>query len=350
MSRSDPTLHEVARAAGVSIATVSRVIHGSAGVSPKLRDRVQAAIHELGYRPSHSGRALVNRRHGALGIVFPGLYGPYYSEVIHGIEEVAVRNRLAVMILGTHLLDGSTEHVFTLADRTDGLAMLGGSVPDDAIQDLASRGKPIVLMAQHPMFDLPTVRVENCSSTRDLTSHLLTDHGLRRLAFLGTPQGSPDVEDRWRGFVDAHTALDLAPPDAPAAAGLEVGLGHEAGLDILSGPDRPDGVVCANDELALGVLSAARALGVDVPNDVAVTGWDDIALSEHAHPPLTTVHQPSRELGARTARLLVDLMNGTTSNERSIELLTTPIYRRSCGCDSPVHARAAPARLADRHP
>ncbi|HYH13322.1 MAG TPA: LacI family DNA-binding transcriptional regulator [Thermomicrobiales bacterium] len=350
MSRSDPTLHEVARAARVSIATVSRVIHGGAGVSTALQERVHAAIQELGYRPSHSGRALVNRRHGALGIVFPGLYGPYYSEVIHGIESVAVRNSMAVMILGTHLLHASTEHVLSLSDRTDGLAILGGSVPNDAIERLASRGRPLVLMAQHQILDLPTVRVDNSSSSHDLTTHLLADHGLERLEFLGNPAGSPDVEDRWQGFVDAHTALDISPPDAPIPEALEVSHGHRAGLEILSGHDRPDGIVCANDELALGVLSAARSLSVDVPGDVAVTGWDDIALATHAHPPLTTVHQPARELGASTATMLVDRINAgrTACDGELVELETTPIYRRSCGCESTVHARAAPNQSAHR--
>lgn len=338
MSRSEPTLHEVARAAGVSIATVSRVIHGGTGVSAALQERVHAAIEELGYRPSHFGRALVSRRHGALGIVLPGLYGPYYSEVIHGIESVAVQNRMAVMILGTHLVDASTEHVLSLADRTDGLAILGGAIPTVAIERLAARSRPLVLMAQHQILSLPTVRVDNATSSRAITTHLLNEHGLRRLAFLGNPDGSPDVEDRWRGFTDAHTALGIAPPRSPIPEGLEIAHGHRAGLDILSDRYRPDGIVCANDELALGVLSAARELGVDVPGDIAVTGWDDIALATHAHPPLTTVHQPARELGARTATMLIERINAArpARDGEVVVLETTPVYRRSCGCDPPV--------------
>jgi LacI family transcriptional regulator len=332
MARSTPTLHEVAKAAGVSIATVSRVIHGGRGVSDVLRQRVQRAVDELGYRPSHSGRALQQRRHSAIGIVFPGLYGPYYSEVIHGIEAVAIEHRIAVMILGTHLLDGASDHVMSLADRTDGLAVLGGTLDAEELGRLAALGKPLVLMAQHQALDLPTCRVDNRSSTRELTDHLLTAHALSHLVFVGNTDNSPDVSDRWQGFVDALSARGVAKPDGPIPSGLEVDHGRRAGLAILSQADRPDGIVCANDEVALGVLSAARSLGVRVPDDVAVTGWDDIPLATHAHPPLTTVRQPTRELGAQTARVLVDLINGVEAPRDVAQLPTTPVYRRSCGC------------------
>jgi LacI family transcriptional regulator len=348
MTRSSPTLHEVAEAAGVSIATVSRVVHGGAGVSESLRQRVRDAIDALGYRPSHSGRALVNRRHGAIGVVFPGLYGPYYSEVIHGIESVAVDQRIAVLILGTHLLDGATDHVFGLADRTDGLAVLGGTLHDADLARLVAGGKPIVLMAQHQALDLPTVRVDNHDSSFALTRHLLAGHGLRDLVFVGNRDNSPDVEDRWRGFVAAHAAQGLTPPDAPVPTGLEVHYGHQAGLEILGGDRRPAGVVCANDELALGVLSAARALDVRVPDDVAVTGWDDIPLAALSHPSLTTVRQPARALGARTAALLIDRIAGVGSGDGVVELPTSPVYRRSCGCADPVGPHVVPAQSLDR--
>lgn len=332
MARSTPTLHEVAKQAGVSIATVSRVTHGGAGVSRALQIRVEKAIKELGYRPSHFGRALVHRRHSALGVVFPGLYGPYYSEVIHGFESVAVRNKLAVMILGTHLLEESTDHVFSLADRTDGLAILGGSIPDDVIDQVSESGVPVVLMAQQQFHGLPTVRVDNYSSSFNLTHHLLDSHGLRHLVFLGNNDGSPDVMDRWRGFLAAYESSGVTPPSEPIREGLEVHCGRRAGLEILAQEDRPDGIVCANDELALGVLSAAHTLGVDVPREIAVTGWDDIPLAAHATPPLTTVWQPARALGTRTARLLLDRINSASDDPNLIELATEPIYRVSCGC------------------
>lgn len=340
MARPTPTLHEVAKAANVSIATVSRVLHGGDGVSQALQERVRAAVAELGYRPSHFGRALVQRRHGALGIVFPGLYGPYYSEVIYGIESVAVARQLAVVILGTHLLDGTTEHVLNLADRTDGLAILGGTASDDTVDQLIGLGKPVVLMAQHQTHDLPTLRVDNRRATAQLTHHLIDVHGLRRLAFLGDIRNSPDITDRWRGFLDGHAAAGLDAPEAPIPSGLEVSHGHHAALDLLGSPDRPDGIVCANDEIALGVLSAARDLDIDIPGEIAVTGWDDIPLAAHAHPSLTTVRQPTRELGARTASLLVDRIAGESADGAVIVLETEPIYRASCGCSPTIGSRA----------
>lgn len=343
MKRPNPTLHEVARAAGVSIATVSRVVHGSAGVSAPLRQRVETAIADLGYRPSHSARALVQRRHGALGVVFPGLYGPYYAEVIHGIESVAIANRMAVLILGTHHLESAADHVLALADRTDGLAILGGTVEPEVIGQLRGRGVRVVLMAQRPAHGLPTVRVDNHDSTAALTRHLVTVHGRRRLVFLGNTDDSPDIAERWQGFLDGHAELGLDPPEPPIQCALEVNPGHDAARAILRRPRPPQGIVCGNDEVALGVLSAARALAVDVPRDLAVTGWDDIPLAAHTYPTLTTVRQPARALGARTASLLIDRIGGVAADGAEVVLATNPIYRRSCGCDPPGDGHATPA-------
>src|SRR5690606_14822706 len=144
------------------------------------------------------------RQHKALGVVFPGLSGPYHSEVIAGFEEQAVAAQLSVLILGTHLLKESRDLVLTIADRVDGIAGLGGRVPDATVDTLRNQGCSVVVRAVEPRDDIPTIRTESADSTRRLTRHLIDDHGYRRLRFVGHPAGSPDATARWRGFQEAH--------------------------------------------------------------------------------------------------------------------------------------------------
>ena len=335
MSKNGPTLHDVARHAGVSIATVSRVARGIGEVAPATRDRVLQAIEEMNYRTSHFGRALVKRRHETLGIVFPGLRGPYYSEVIHGFEVEAIYARMSVLILGTELIPHAGEQVEGMTDRADGLVIMGGASIDDAlIERLAIRGVPLVLMARRPLAEIPAVRVDNIGATIELTRHLLEDHGYRRLVFVGDIDGAPDAHDRWTGFLEAHRRADVALPGAPIAVGFDENAGAAAARIIFGTRPYPDAIVCANDELAFGVASVASARAIDIPGEVALTGWDDIPLAGVMTPSLTTIRQPTRELGSVAARMLLDRIEGATIEPHETVLPTQLIRRTSCGCDS----------------
>lgn len=355
MGRNGPTLYDVAERAGVSIATVSRVARGIGDIAPGTRERVMAAIEEMGYRPNQMGRALVQRRHETLGIVFPGLRGPYYSEVIHGFEVEAVGDANSVLILGTELIPHATEQAIALADRADGVAIMGGSAVDDReIERLARRGVPVVLLARDPLPGCPAIRVDNRQATRDLTSHLLGEHGYRSLCFVGSIDGAPDAAERWQGFLDAHRDYGVIPPEAPVPVGLEEWAGAIAGHSILSQPILPDAIVAANDEIAFGIASVAASRGIRIPQDVALTGWDDIPLSRMMTPSLTTVRQPMRELGAEAARALIAMAGGREISCDDRVLPTTVIYRASCGCrrasgDLPIGRDSDVVQLGSAH-
>lgn len=332
MGTKGPTLHEVADRAGVSIATVSRVARGLDQISVDTRSRVLAAIDELNYRPSHFGRALVKRRHGTLGIVFPGLRGPYYSEVIHGFEVEAVAAEMSLLILGTEMLPRADAQVLGMADRADGLAVMGGTIGDDLILRLAARGVRIVTMARTRLAGIPNTRVDNFASTLALVTHLIQGHGYDRLAFVGNIVGAPDAHERWHGFVQAHRDAGLAPPVEPLSSAFEQASGVQAALRILDLPERPRAIVCGNDEVATGMLSTLAARGIRVPHDIAVTGWDDGPFARYATPPLTTVSQPARALGQQTARTLLYQIEHGGPFEHEVVLSTEPIIRASCGC------------------
>jgi LacI family transcriptional regulator len=331
MARSSPTVRKVADHAGVSIATVSRVTRRPDLVASETRERVERAISELGYRPSHFGQALVDRRHSAIGVVFPGLSGPYYYDVIQGFEAEAIAARLSVLILGTHHVRND-EQVLDMATRVDGIAILGGTAKGETIRALVHHGMPLALLAQHPVDEVPAVRVDNVTAMEDLTGHLLDAHDLRSITFLGDPSNSPDLTERWNGFIAAHRARGRTPPAGPVKSGLDQPSGLRAVANLLASPDPPRAIVCANDEIALGAYAAAAAAGVRIPDDLALTGFDDIPMAGLLSPGLTTVAQPMRELGARVARLLLAQIRGDPPSAPDTILPTRLLIRGSCGC------------------
>lgn len=324
-----PTIRDVARHAGVSIATVSRVMRDSHSVRPITRERVLAAAEELEYTPSQLGRQLAERRHAANGIVFPDLSGPYYAEVVLGYEAVAAELRRSVLILSTHGRDDAEAAVRAMAGRCDGLVILGRTVSDSAVEALAARGSQLVLVARPPIGSVDSVNAENHSSAVALARHLV-EEGARRIRFVGDPESSPDVAERWQGVRDG-VASSEATVELVTVDGLDETSGAAVAAAALAADDLPDAFACANDELALGLLGHLRAVGVDVPGAVKVTGWDDVMAARYAG--LTTVRQPMRELGATAARLLDELIVGDRMQPRH-ELLPTELVIRTSSTPS----------------
>ena len=327
---SPATIYQVARRAGVSIATVSRVLRGTAPVAESTRARVLAAVAELQFTPSRSARSLAEGQHAAGGIVFPDLSGPYFADVVLGYEEVAAEYGRSVLVLSTHGRQAARKMVLDLASRVDGLVVLGRTVGDDVLADLAGKGMPLVLMARDPIPGADAVNAENAQSAYDLTTHLAVDHGYRSFAFLGDAGTSSDTQARWAGFRRALRAAGVTPPRTPTACPFDEEGGRSA-ADRLLRRRPPRALVCANDEIALGAVSAAESLGLRIPDDLAITGWDDVMAARHARPGLTTVHQPMRALGAWAARRLHERLAGDASEPRHEVLPTQLVRRASCG-------------------
>lgn len=320
-----PTIRDVARRAGVSIATVSRVLHDHESVRPATRERVTEVMSELDFTPSRLGRSLAERRHAANGIVFPDLSGPYFAEVVLGYESVAAELGRSVLILSTHGRDAAPAMADDMAGRCDGLVILGRTIPDDAVERLAQR-VPVVLLARPQVGEVDSVKADNTESARALVEHVVAT-GARDIHLVGDPDLSPDVSERWAGAERAAAGHGLRPRlSRPALFDEEAGarVAREA---IESG--LPDAFVCANDELALGMLGELRAHGVAVPDQVRVTGWDDVMAARYAG--LTTVRQPMRELGATAARLLDEIITGSRTEPRHVVLPTELVVRSSSG-------------------
>lgn len=350
-------MYDVAERSGVSIATVSRVYRTPDSVRPQTRERVLAAARELGYVPSGNARGLASRTTGVLGLCFPDYADPdaetaaalsdgdddnavmlYSDQIIRGMERAARRHGYALLIAAS--LDGGPESlVAKVAGRVDGFAVLARTVPTEDL-DVISRRLPVVMLAGPREIDhLDHVEVANRDGERELARHLIDDHGLRRLVFVGGEADSPDAEARFDGFRQACREAGLPVPDQPElrTAMMTQAEGARAAEALLDRADeagtvRPEAMLFANDQMAVGALQALERRGVRVPQDIAVTGFDGIPLSRLVRPTLTTVRQPIRRLGEEAAELLVRRLGDRDRDPVSVELPVALARRESCGC------------------
>lgn len=324
------TIYDVARRAAVSPATVSRVMRNTVPVAAATRDRVTTAMAELRFLPNRLGVSLAEGRHAANGIVFPDLAGPYFAEVVLGYEEAAGELDRSVIILSTHGRAAPRDKVLDLVARVDGLVVLGRAVGEDLVAEVVATGLPVVTLARPTIDGTDGVNADNARSAAALADHLLA-HAYRRVVLLGDPRESPDVAARWAGIrsvIDAAGGSDLTLEEMPSR-GFDVAAGRLAGAAVLTTKPRPDVVVCGNDEIAFGVLLAARAARLRVPTDVAVTGWDDVMAAQWAG--LTTIRQPMHQLGTLAAGLLDRRIRDPSLAPRHELLPTDLVVRSSCG-------------------
>ena len=353
-----PTVYDVAERSGVSIATVSRVYRNPDSVRAATRERVLAAARDLGYVPSGNARGLASRSTGILGLCFPDYSDPdaeaseaddedaamlYSDQIIRGMERAARRHGYALLIAAS-LKEGSAESlVAKVAGRVDGFAVLSRTVPTEELE-IISRRQPVVMLAG-PREDgehadhLDHIEVANFDGQLELTRHLIDDHGLRRLAYIGSAEESPDVEARFRGYLAACRAAGLDPahePDLRARMMTQAEGAHIIDALLARGGPRPEALVFANDQLAVGALHALQERGLRVPDDLVVTGFDGIPLSRLVRPALTTVRQPMLRMGEEAVELLVRRLSGGRDTEPvSLMLPVTVARRESCGCGKP---------------
>jgi LacI family transcriptional regulator len=346
--RDKPSVYEVARHAGVSTATVSRVLAGHERVLPGTRDKVLTAVTELGYVPSGAARDLAARRTGVLGLCFPDLdtadqaspdqqrdegdAAYWYDEVIRGMERAARRGGYAMLIAASHRRDDSGL-VLSIAGRCDGLVVLARTAPLAMIEHVATQ-IPVVLLATgesegRPDRAIDHLSVANESGAYQVTEHLADMHGYRDICFIAGPPDSPDSSSRLDGFRRATASLDQAPVHH---GDFTTAGGHRVAERILAAGPVPRAVVCANDQTAIGVMAALQEAGLSVPGDVAVTGFDGIRLGRHLRPGLTTVVQPMAALGDTAVAMLSDRIGGAELPRRTVELPVRLELRGSCGC------------------
>jgi len=330
------TIRDVARAAGVSVATVSRVFNNSGPVHEETRARIREVASALRYSPNSAARSLITAKSNTLGVLLPDLYGEFFSEVIRGIDQTAQDNGYHVLVSSSHETQARIEGAMrAMRGRVDGLIVMSPDIDGPTLAANLPDSLPVVLLncaVDGTSYD--AISVDNFGGAYAMVRHLLSS-GPTRVAIITGSSRNYDARERLRGYRAALRDAGAEQQEGWEIAGdfTETG-GYRAARAIAALSPRPTAVFAANDAMAIGALSAFREVGLRVPEDIAVAGFDDIPMARYMSPPLTSVHVEISELGARAMGVLLAAVQEKNRHERQqVVLPTTLVVRQSCGTD-----------------
>src|SRR6266567_8454423 len=327
-----PTIRQIADLAGVSIATVSRVLNGRGDVSDETRDLVSRVIRENGYTANRNARGLSAGRTGLVGILVPLVYPAYFSAILAGAAEALSERGLQIVLSPT---GGEHDREVSVLDRlhglTDGALIILPEESSDELERLLDDGYRFVVV--DPLMPLaeriPSVSAANTSGADQAMQHLL-ELGHQRIAQIMGPSGWLATEDRRRGYRAALAAAGILPdPVLEVESTPEILPGREAAGHLLDLPEPPTAIFAFNDDIAIGAVQAARARGLRVPEDLSIVGFDDVEHATIVVPTLTTVRQPLAEMGRTAVSLLIRLLERQRFETLHVELATRLVVRDS---------------------
>lgn len=342
------TIKDVAREAGVSVATVSRVYSGRDPVSEHTRMRVCAVGARLGYAPHGAAQSLITNRTSTIGVLLPDLHGEFFSEVIRGIDQTARLEGYHLLLSSAHQDPAAMEAALrAMRGRVDGMIIMS---PDLAarspLASLPTRFPVVLLNSADAGRHAGTITIANFDGAAAMVRHLVS-LGHRRIAMLCGTEGNLDAAERRRGF---HAALEDAGIEPCAKLDLEGDFDEHSGFAaaerMLELDPLPTAVFAANDSMAIGALFAFRRAGLRVPDDIALAGFDDIPSARYMDPPLTSVHVDISALGERATRRLFEAMSDPVANVCADEVLPAHlVVRASCGAPASAAFRPSHAVL-----
>jgi LacI family transcriptional regulator len=337
------TIRDVARAAGVSVATVSRVVNATGQVTEATALRVREAVRRLDYVPHGGARSLTTRRTHVIGVVLPEMYGDFFSEIIRGVDRTARPAGYHVLVSGSHSDPAETMAVLqALHGRVDGLVLMMPGPGLGRLDRSLPRRTPAVLLNGAGATAHPSLRVDNRRGARLAVDHLL-DLGHRRIAHVRGPEANADAAERLLGYREALAGRGVAAePRLELAGDFREESGYAAAERLAELVPRPTAVFAANDAMAIGCLAGLRARGLEVPEDLSLVGFDDVPNARYLTPALTTVRVPIAEVGSRaTERLLRMLANPTEAGGEDEVVVPTLSIR-----ESTLAARVAASRAS----
>lgn len=330
-----PTIRDVAREAGVSISTVSRVLNDTCPVSEDKRRRVEETVARLGYTPDPTARSLLTRQTGGVGILLPSVAEEFFSEFLTGVDRYSREQGYYLLISSSHRSRSEFDRaLLSMYGRVDGILVMAPDLGGYDASYPPLQRMPVVYVNTEEQAGNDVIRFDNYAGFVSITKHLV-DAGHRRIAMIMGPPGSFDARERLRGFKAGLAEAGIGSSEDLLIPGdFTRESGYEAVDRILEVEPRPTAIAAANDLSALGALSALHDRGLQVPDEMALTGFDDVPSARFATPPLTTVHVPIRDLGIRAiSRLLERIKNGRDLpvgvEELSVELVVRTSSRRS---------------------
>jgi LacI family transcriptional regulator len=329
------TIADVARRAGVSTATASRVLSGVGRARPETHARVEAAARELGFRPSEIARSLKRRSTLTLGLIITDIENPYFPQLVKAVEDAAVAEGYAILLCNA---DEDPEREASYLDllverRVDGLIVAASTIGSRQSEWLATTALPLVLVnTPAPLGTLPTIVSDNRGGGQAAADHLL-GLGHRRFGYLLPPPRNRDAPERLDGVRDALVAAGLPAEGADSVLAIGRGLptvtgGATAMLALLESAARSTAVIAYNDLMAIGAMRAIRDRGLRVPDDISLVGFDDVAFAAYVEPALTTLHQETAEMGrwaVATLTALIKAARGEIDTARTPEHRVVPV-------------------------
>ena len=320
--RRSVTMSDVAAHAGVSIKTVSNVINNWPYVTEETRQKVVAAIEAVGYRPNHTARSLVTGKTKAVGVLVPDVSNPFFGTAIRACEEALVEDGYSLFLCNTNE-DAERERYYLeqlLSRGVDGLILWGARLSCDELEGIVGADTALITveLGEEPRRSNHTcINVDNKGGACMATEHLLRE-GHRRIGHLAGPLDRITSRQRKQGYEQALVTAGLEPLPEMTVAGHPSVQGGFRAAERLMRTQKPDAIFCYNDLMALGALLAARYLGLRIPHDLALVGFDDIDVSSIVEPPLTTVRIPQAKLGRLTGKVVLERLRGSEGSERVI--------------------------------
>ncbi len=330
------TIRDVAREAGVSVATVSRFINQNAPVSDAAAERIQIVMQKLHYIPQATARNLATHRTQTIGLLLLDISGDFFAPLLNGIEAITSQAGYDLLISCTRRSLPRHEFPSPLGPQnTDGLLVFADGLDEKRLVELGLSGFPVVLIHRTPPepLKIPCVTVENKAASKKIVEHLITLHGRRRIVFLRGPAEQEDSYWRELGYRQALAMHGIHfDPRLLTSGEFDRTTAHAAMQKLAAASVDFDAVFTGDDEAAVGVLAALGEAGKKVPEEVSVVGFDDQRMSPYLEPPLTTVRAPTEEVGREAVRQLLKLIAGEEPGTPTTLLPTEIIIRQSCGC------------------
>lgn len=326
------TIVDVAKEAGVSFATVSRVLNDGVNVTPEKRKRVQSAVKRLGYTTNLQARSLRGGRSHLIGLVVRDLGTAYIGEIMRGVDMELAENKYDVMLYTTHRhLKQESDYVTALTrGMTDGLLLVLPRQPEAYLRTLRRRKFPHVLIDNQGIDERgPAVGATNRAGGYDAARYLLA-LGHRRIGFITGTMSMGCARERLDGYRAALRDHGVTPEDELVREGVfQQARGYSAAMELLTLPQQPTAIIASNDVSAFGAMEAARECGKRIPDDISIIGFDDIPQAAQVHPPLTTIRQPLEDMGRRAVRMLLEIIENPERPPEKIELPTELVVRES---------------------
>jgi LacI family transcriptional regulator len=331
------TIKDVAREAGVSTATVSRVFNNVGPVHETTRQHVNLVARRLKYAPSALGRGLSMKRTDAIGLLLPDLFGEFFSEVLRGSDQTAQQSQYHLVVSSSHTNKEEIRAALKMMrGRVDGLVIMSPHIDAETLTENLPQSLPVVLLncyVESQGFD--SLNIDNFGGAYAMTRHLIS-HGHKRIAVIKGIEGNFDAAERLRGhrraLQESGLPVDLA---LQLPGSFSEASGYDAARRLLQLTPRPTAIFACNDSMAIGALSALRDAGVQIPEEIALTGFDDIPIASYLTPSLTSVQVGIHHLGVRAIETLLHAVrNKNTHRKQQLLLETTLTLRESCGCKS----------------